>query len=145
MVKQIYPDSLKVHYDLVNNLRCEVFRYCSKHETNLIFTIAFHGSDHSESDFVTKQYVDSLDARKDNVFFVELQASNEELFERVSNESRKQHHKLKDRDIMKTIIDESEPYSVPYDNILKIDTAIYSANESAKLIAKHFYLTVNGT
>jgi len=141
LVHTLYSDDLKSHYDLVDNLRTEVFRYCSDHETNIIFTIAYHGSDHLEDNLATKKYVDSLDINKDNVYFVKLQASNAKLIERVSNESRKQHCKLVDREIMKSILDESDDYSVPYDNILNIDTTDISAINSAKLIAKHFQLT----
>jgi len=142
LVHTLYPDNLKDHYDLVDTLRTEVFKYCSDHETNIIFTIAYHGSDHLEDNLATKRYVDSLDISKDNVFFVELQASNTELLERVSNESRKQHRKLVDREIMKSILDKSNSYSVPYDNILKIDTTDINAIDSAKLIAKQFKLII---
>lgn len=140
LVHDLYPDNLKEHFDLVNILRTEVFKYCSDHDTNLIFTLAYHGSDHSEDDSVTKGYIDSLDIDKDNLFFVELQASNEELLERVLNESRKQHHKLVDREILESILNTSDQYSVPYDNILKIDTTKSDATNSAKLIAEHFNL-----
>lgn len=143
LVHALYPDSLKEHYDLVNILRTTVFRYCSDHETNLIFTLAYHGSDRSGDDLATKEYVDSLDINKDNVYFVELIASNEKLLERVSNESRRHHRKLVDREVLESILNTTDHYSVPYDNILKIDTTKCNAVDSAKLIANHFNLVTN--
>lgn len=137
LVHTIYQNNLKEHYNLVDTLRKDVFKYCSEHETNLIFTIAYTGTDHTEDDLITKQYIDSLNHEKDNVFFVELSASNKDLMMRVSSESRKQHRKLVDMEIMKSIIETSDCYSVPYENILKINTSENDAKSSAEIIAKY--------
>lgn len=43
IVKDIYKDKLKEHYDLVDRIRFDVFNYCSRHQTDLIFTYVYAG------------------------------------------------------------------------------------------------------
>lgn len=141
LVYDLYPDDLKNdvkrHYDLVNRLRCEIFKYCSQHETNLIFTFVYQAP---EKDEIIKELISCIDKDKDKIMFVELVAPHEVLLDRVANESRKNHYKLIDRELYDIFLKTRNYASLPYDGILKVDTSKNSVAQSVELICKSFDL-----
>lgn len=135
IVQSLYPGNLQDNYELVNLLREDVLKYCAVHDTSLIFTFVYDGP---EDDEVVKNRVDTVTSNGGNVLFVELSAPNGTLLDRVANDSRKEHKKLVDRDELAAIL-ETTPYpSIPYPNILKIDTSTADPAESARRIQRHY-------
>jgi hypothetical protein len=123
------------HYELVDTLREDVMKYCALNNTDLIFTFVYDGPEDNE---VVSKRVNTVTENGGNVLFVELTAPHDVLLERVGNESRKQHKKIHDAAHLASLL-QTKPYSsVPYDNILKVDTSVMNPVQSAELIAKHF-------
>lgn len=137
LVKDIYKDRTRDHYDLVDKIRFDVLDYCSKHQTDLIFTYVYAGSD---DDTDIRQFVKIIEDNQGEVDFVELTASREDLISRVANESRKKHGKLVDPAKMAKITERMDIYSIPFVDALKIDTSEINSDEAASLIADKFEL-----
>lgn len=138
LVRGIYPGRVNDHYDLVDTLREDVMRYCAQHGTSIIFTFVYDGSTDDSS---VARMVQSVQENGGDVCFVELSAPHDVILERVANESRKQHRKIVDREKMASLLKDKTYVSMPYDNILKIDTSDQEPNESATLIARRFELS----
>jgi len=137
LVQSVYPDSLYEHYGLVDKLREDILAYCAQHGTNIIFTFVYDGP---EDDKIVAGLVDSVTKNKGDVRFVELVAPGDVLLDRVSNDSRKAHKKLVDRAILSDLLEKTPYSSVPYADILRIDTAKSSPQEAATKIAEHYKL-----
>lgn len=136
LVQSMYPHNLIDNYELVDILRKDVFRYCAQHDTNLIFTFVYDGP---QDDEVVRGRVAAIEDNGGTVLFVELTASHDELLQRVTDESRKQHNKLTDTDTLSSLLEKSYS-SMPYENIFKIDTSRVEPAEAAELIVDHFGL-----
>jgi predicted kinase len=139
LVQGIYPGKVSDHYDLVDTLREDVIRYCAQHGTSIIFTYVYGGP---ADDAAVAQMIRPVRENGGSVCFVELSAPHEVILERVTDESRKQHRKIVDRNKLAVLLKEESYTSVPYDSVLKINTAELAPNESAALIARHFGLSV---
>lgn len=137
MVQDLYPNSLSDHYDLVGMLRSTVFDYCSRHDTNLIFTFVYDGPE--DNDIVTN-LVQSVTRNSGKVLFVELTAPNATLLERVENDTRKEHGKLVDSTVLNSLLLSVQYSSVSYDKIFRIDTSKNTPIESAALISNYYKL-----
>lgn len=133
LVKDIYKDALMDHYELVDRIRLDIFDYCSKNNTDLIFTYVYAGKD---DDANVKDLVQVVERNGGEVVFVELSASREDLIRRVSNESRKRYKKLSDPTKLASITEDMSSYTISFVHPLKINTSELDADESASLIAE---------
>lgn len=140
IVRGLYPETFFENYDLVDTLRLDVFEYAAKHDTNLIFTLV-----HDDPDDVifADKAIKSIENEQGTVCFIEVAASNEVLLSRVENDSRKEHRKMRDKAKLERLLGAGLYESLPYEGILKINTVLMSANESAMLIAEHFRLLIH--
>lgn len=132
LVLGLYGKDILDHYDLVETLRNDVLSYCAQHDTDLIFTFVYGGSD---DDTVIGEYVRSVESHGGQIEFIELTAKKEDLLDRVQDESRTQHKKLTNPKIMDEITQDMSKYSIPNVDALKIDTSQTSPTEAAKIIA----------
>lgn len=137
LVQSLYPENVRDHYDLVDTLREDVFKYCALNDTNLIFTFVYDGPNDNEA---VARKVNSITDNGGTVLFVELTAPYSLLLKRVSNDSRKEHKKIVDPELLSSLLTTKEYSSVPYDNILRIDTSPHTPEQSAKLISEYFKL-----
>ena len=137
IAKELYGDKLDDNYTLVNELRYQVFEYCAKHETDLIFTVVYGGKG-DESIF--KEYISKINEYGFEISFVELTASSDDLINRVENESRKKYKKLTDQHVMKNLVSDLSVFSIPFVDSLKVNTSELTADESAQYIAKQLGL-----
>jgi len=137
LVKDIYKDKLRDNYELVDRIRFDVLDYCSKNNTDLIFTYVYEGSDDDEN---VRQFIRTIENNEGEVIFIELSASQNDLIDRVNNESRKRYKKLTDPEIMKDITQDMSIYSIPFVEALKIDTSVLSPDDSVALICATFQL-----
>ena len=131
LVKDIYGDKLRDNYELVDRIRFDVLDYCSKNQTDLIFTYVYEGEDDDEN---VRQFIETIEKNNGEVVFVELIANKEDLISRVDNESRKKFKKLKDPVIMEKITQDMSIYSIPFVSSLKINTSHLSPGESVDAI-----------
>lgn len=137
LVKDIYKDKIKEHYDLVDRIRFDVLDYCSAHHTNLIFTYVYAGA--SDDDDIRK-FVNVIENNQGRVDFIELTATREDLIDRAANESRKKYKKLIDPAKMAEITEQMDIYSIPFVDSLKINTSETDSDDAADLIAKKLEL-----
>lgn len=133
LVKDIYKENLMDHYALVDTIRIDVLDYCSKNDTDLIFTYVYGGKD---DDANVRTFTETIKDNNGEVIFVELTASREDLISRVDNESRKRFKKLTDPAILNDITEDMNIYSIPNVDSLKINTSQLEPSESADLIAE---------
>ncbi len=131
LVKDIYGDKLRQNYELVDRIRFDVLDYCSKNQTDLIFTYVYEGSDDDEN---VRQFIDIIEKNNGEVVFVELTAKKEDLISRVDNESRMIFKKLTDPGVMEKITQDMSVYSIPFVSSLKINTSQLSPNDSVNTI-----------
>lgn len=134
LVKDIYGDKLRDNYELVDRIRFDVLDYCSKNDTDLIFTYVYGGSDDDDN---VREFIKTVEDNKGEVFFVELSTNRDDLIARVGNESRKKYKKLTDPEIMKTITEDMDIYSIPFVKSLKIDTSALSSDKAAAAIVEN--------
>lgn len=133
LVKDIYKDKLVANYALVDRIRFDVLDYCSKNDTNLIFTYVYAGSDDDKN---VREFTKIVEGNNGEVIFIELSATREDLINRVENESRNKYKKLTDPEIMKDITQDMSIYSIPFVESLKVDTSVLSPDEAVAVIAK---------
>src|SRR5687768_16284537 len=79
IVKDIYGDKLRENYQLVDTIRLDVFEYCAKNGTDLIFTYVYEGE---EDDDEVRRFIDSIEKNGGSVRFIELTADKEDLIDR---------------------------------------------------------------
>ena len=128
LVHAIFPDTLSENYQLVTDLRNNVFAYCAKHDQDLLFTWVYDGKTDDE---VLALMVSAVVNNGGTVAFIELTAPLEVLKSRVNLESRHKHKKLKDPEVLAHLFDEHSFGTVHYDNVIKIDTSTVTPDESA--------------
>lgn len=133
IVKDIYRDELGANYSLVDKIRRDVFEYCAKQGTDLIFTFVYGGSDDDEN---VKGHIDSIEKNNGEVVFIELTTNKTELLERVGSESRKRYKKLLDPAVLDKFLDSIDNLSIPYVESLKVDTSVLSPDEASDYIAR---------
>ena len=138
LVKDIYGDQLRDNYELVDRIRVNVLDYCSKNQTDLIFTYVYEGSDDDDS---VRGLVKTIEDNQGEVLFVELSADREDLISRVDNESRRRYKKLTDPVVMDRITRDMSPYSIPFVDPLKINTSVLSSDEAAEAIVNSYRLS----
>ena len=102
-----------------------------KNETDLIFTYVYEGSGDDDN---VREFIKTAEDNKGEVFFVELSANRDDLIARVVNESRKRYKNPTGPEIMKTITEDMNIYSIPFVDSLKINTSNLSPEESVSTI-----------
>jgi hypothetical protein len=137
LVKDIYGDKLRDNYALVDRIRFDVLDYCSKNQTDLIFTYVYEGSDDDDN---VRAFIETIESNQGEVLFVELSANKEDLIDRVDNESRKKYKKLTDPVTMERLVQDMSVYTIPFVESLKINTSKLTPDESSKFISIEFKL-----
>lgn len=133
LVEDIYKENLLDHYALVERIRIDVLDYCSRNDTDLIFTYVYGGLG---DDAIVKTFVETVKENNGEVIFVELTATREDLINRIDNESRKQYKKLTNPEVLNKMTKDMTVFSIPNVDALKIDTSQLGAIEAADLIAQ---------
>ena len=105
-----------------------------KNETDLIFTYVYEGSGDDDN---VREFIKTAEDNKGEVFFVELSANRDDLVARVVNESRKRYKNPIGPEIMKTITEDMNIYSIPFVKSLKIDTSALSSDKAAAVIVEN--------
>jgi hypothetical protein len=137
------------HVSTIIKLRDVIFEeFVKTDQEGIVFTFMF-GFDHQEDwDLINKYHKLFVD-HGGEVFYVELEASQEVRLKRNATPNRLQHKKSK-RDLEASnqrMKNEDEKHrlnshegEIPYENYLRINNENLSANEVAQIIKKHFNL-----
>lgn len=134
---EIFPDFGLPRFDLVYDLRLDVFRHAAKGNINLIFTCA-RDNDERDKQFI-KDTIDAIFGNNGKICFVQLTAPREVLMERVIDDSRKRFHKISDKNKLSDSLDTHDLEArVDFDEVLVVDTSKQSAAASARQIAEYF-------
>lgn len=142
--REIFPDFDGKLFDLVHEIRLNVFSASAKYDRNLIFTNVYSGDD-IDKKFV-QRVVEAVEQYNGTVRFVQLVAPIDTLVSRVDTESRRRHMKIIDESTLKNSISRYNiNTSVPYDNVLKLDTSILQPADSVQKIVDAFELTSRAT
>lgn len=123
---------------LLKELRLAGIRAAADADLDIIFTLAYSGT--VDNDFVGA-IVNEVAKRGSTTHFVQLHASDPVLFERVNDPTRRRLGKIINPAQLKThLLSRDLRAQVPYDDVLYIDTADHTPEQSAQMIVDTFYL-----
>ena len=139
-VKAIFPEHGPIRTELLKKNRLAILEAAAKAERSTIFTLAYSGE--VDNIFVGR-IVQAVESHGGRVHFVELHAPVDTLMNRIGNDSRKQIGKISEPERLKDFL--SEPgrdlfASVPYPDVLRIDTSKAEPGIVAQSIMQHFNL-----
>ena len=139
VAREIYPAFDEVRFGLADKLRLATFEYAAQHGTDLIFTFVYTG-DSDDNKFVADTN-DTITKNGGKVLFVQLEAPDNVLLERVNNDSRNRFHKLTDAKVLgDKLTSKIYQASVSKFDVYRLDTTKQEPAESAELILKHYNL-----
>lgn len=141
--KAIFPDHhepiLNEGYSkLLKQMRLAGIEAAARENFDTIFTLAYSGL---VDDVFIDKIVQTVESFGGVVYFVQLQAPDEVLLSRVSNESRKAIAKISDPERLRALLESRTMHeSVKYNNLLKLNTAELSPLEASHKIVSYFEL-----
>lgn len=137
-VRNLFSDDHVLYSELLQEIRLAYLTSAARANIDMVFTLAYSGE--IDDEWVAK-IVDAVEENDSRVCFIQLNAPEEVLLERVGNESRVNMNKISTRERLQISFDTRDHFdSVKYDDILKIDTSKTSATDSARQIASYFGL-----
>jgi shikimate kinase len=133
---ELHPE--KIYSKLLKKMRIDGISAAAEADVSIIFTLAYSGE--ADDVFVDK-LVEIVKKHDGHVHFVQLEAPEGVLLERVSNQSRKDIAKLTDPQRLREILATRDIHAaVKHRNVLKIDTSKLSAIQAAQQTVQHFKL-----
>lgn len=136
--KRHAPQYEEAYHDLLKDLRIAGIKAAVKSDLDTIFTLAYSGS---VDDAFVRHIITIVTKKGGQVDFIQLQAPNETLYERVTDPNRTLLGKVDSQDRLKDLLSNRDLHaSMPLDNVLKIDTTLSSPEESAATIIRAFGL-----
>lgn len=128
----------KEHLHLTDLFRLEILKAAAKQKVNgMIITSCYaHQLDKNSVNDLIKL----AKKIKAEINFVYLRPENEELFRRVSGESRKRYKKLKDVQKLKASLKKWDFPPIPFTENLLINNTHIPAKKVAQIIKKHYCL-----
>ena len=138
LVKDIYKDKVRDHYELIDKIRYDVLEHCSRQGTDLIFTYVYEGEEEDDTDI--RKFIDIIETNNGEIKFVELTANREDLIARVSNDSRQKLQKLVDPTKIARVTEDMNKFSIQFVDSLKLNTSELTPEASVAIIANEFEL-----
>lgn len=138
LVSAVFPRSHRSFGPLITRFRREVFAEASRADVDLIFTYVYaHPTDDSD----VRTLIDPVLSAGGTVHFVQLTCHQDQLLQRVANESRRAYRKLNDPETVASLMETHNLISpIPFAESLTIDVTNLSPSESAAQIASHYSL-----
>lgn len=122
------------YFALLKSVRLEAVKAAVAARVSIIMTLAYQGS--TDDTFVAA-LVDVLRADRGRVYLVQLDAPDDVLAARVRDDSRRRWGKLSDPDRLRTVLATRDVRaSMPYREILRLDTSAFSAARAADVITR---------
>jgi shikimate kinase len=132
------PHPNKIRSKMLKKMRIDAIAAAAEADINMIFTLAYSGE---VDDVFVNKIVDIVRKHDGHVCFVQLEAPEDILMQRVGNQSRKDIAKLSEPERLKELLKTRDMHAtVKHQNVLKIDTSKLSAAEAAQQIVQHFKL-----
>ncbi len=127
---------------LLEKIRFEFYDFCARNNQNIIITHCYSHDYVSPTGLSDPAYMQKLEKiflkNKKNALFIHLQADNQEVLKRVTNNSRKKYKKLTDPAIMKEYLKKHDfRTSAPVKNNLVIKNSNLTPKETVNLIIKY--------
>lgn len=136
--KRHAPQYEDAYRDLLKDLRIAGIKAAVKSNLDTIFTLAYSGS---VDDAFVHHIIDIVTKEGGQVHFVQLQAPNETLYERVTDSDRTLLGKVDSQDHPKELLSSRDLHaSMPFDNVLKINTTLNSPDVATATIIREFDL-----
>ncbi|OGI75968.1 hypothetical protein A3C67_01205 [Candidatus Nomurabacteria bacterium RIFCSPHIGHO2_02_FULL_42_19] len=128
---------------VTENIRFFVFKEIAEAKINVVTTHTYSSSYVSKTSLTDPMYMKKIESIIEKsggrACFVHLMADPKEIFKRVSDESRKNFGKLRNKKILKEYLSDSEwKLAAPVKNNLIIDNTHFSPKKVATIIIKHF-------
>jgi shikimate kinase len=123
---------------LVEKLRLETFAFCAKQDRDLIFTYVYA---HPHDEPFVRRTITAVQGCDGEVLFVQLDAPDEVLLERVEHDSRRAFEKLNDRQTLEPVLKKYDLHKhIPFVESLRLSTADFEPEEAATAIIEFFEL-----
>ncbi len=122
---------------LVEKLRLETFAFCAQRERDLIFTYVYA---HPHDEPFVRRTISAVQGCDGQVLFVQLDAPDEILLERVEHASRKNFEKLSQRQTLEPILKKYDLHQpIPFVESLRLNTAELELEEAAMVILESLH------
>lgn len=141
--RAVFPDHHNPKYkeaysQLLKSFRLDGIAVAVKQDIDIVFTLAYSGS---VDDAFVKEIVNIVKDRGGFVHFVQLHATNETLFSRVHTKERETLLKIADPTRLASLLEERDlRVSVPYKDVLHIDTEQMPVENAVEQIMQTFHL-----
>ena len=142
-VQEIFDRNSYASHYMKDNLRPYLLEHAVKFKVNLVTTHCYSHNFVSQTGLSDPKYVEALEKTLTKLgakfYAVHLKASNQELLNRVSMNSRKAFKKLTDKKIMEKLLLENDYQTSPnLKNNFVIDNTNLSPAKVSDMIIKHF-------
>jgi len=122
----------------INKYRYELLEAAAKNKVNCIFTFVYAKD---EDDKIVSKFIRIIEKHKGKLCFVNLYCHKKTLRQRVKDDSRKMHRKIRDIKTLNHILNRYELFHpIPHRKSLIIDNTHISAKKVAKMIKRHYKL-----
>lgn len=137
-IEPIFEFGTDSFWKLLDKIRVETIKEAARVKQNLIYTFCYaKGEDDAHIRKITK----AVEAVGGEICFVLLVCEKAEMEKRVLEESRRKYSKANNLELLHEILEKYDLFSpVPERETLRIDNTYLSAEETARMIIKHYKL-----
>jgi shikimate kinase len=137
LVSAVFERDSEVWLRLLRSVRRDILTEAARHGVSLIMTGVFGGtSEHAEA---WRTMLEPVYAEGGRVHFVQLICERDELFRRITSDSRRALDKLIDPGRLTDLLDRFDMVSpAPFDQQLRLDVTHVAPSESATRIIQHY-------
>lgn len=139
LVSAVFERDSEVWLRLLRGVRHDILTEAVRHDVSLVMTGVFSGtSEHAEA---WRTMLEPVHAEGGRVHFVQLTCERDELFRRISCDSRRALDKLIDPGRLADLLDRFDMVSpAPFGQHLRLDVTHVAPSESATQIIQHYGL-----
>jgi len=138
-VKSVFEYGCESYFDLLQKIRLDMFGAAAQHDVSLITTFVYAPPDDDE--FLANMVEAVEEWYGGEIIFIQLDADVNTLRRRVVEDSRKEFQKIHTVEGLNECLERWElGVTVPYDNVLKIDTTGLSVDEVMEQINQQLSL-----
>ncbi|MEK7098925.1 MAG: AAA family ATPase [Patescibacteria group bacterium] len=129
LLKSVFTFGTPDFFRLGQKIRLDVFEQAAKENIpGVIFTFVYEKG--SDDDFI-KQLVETVTSNGGEVVFIQIYCEKEKLLKRVTEESRKQFHKMKSVETLSLALSENDWLSsIDFTKSTKIDSTHLTVDET---------------
>jgi hypothetical protein len=137
LVSAVFERDSEVWLRLLRGFRRDILTEAARHDVSLIMTSVFNGT--SENAEAWRTMLEPVQAEGGSVLFVQLTCERDELFRRLTHESRRALDKLVDSGRLADLLDRFDMFSpAPFGQHLCLDVTHAAPPDSATKIIQHY-------